>query len=836
MMADASHGHNNVHDLSSLKAFRYEDVAEGALPTAVDSINAPFAASNGAPNSPQRPRTSPSPVPRRTQESKRDSKISQATTAGRDSYAESNLSSTPALGAAREPNLPTIVVQDDDAPAERSRSPFARRKTKDKHVRPQTASPSSGRGEGEIQRIKSFRGIQSDIPSGDFKDIGLEDLASDKVGFSHRGSLLFGGKKMNELLQSSGSQKGIYGVGSNGVSPYTSPSGEKEELVEQTRPNSPPAIGIVESLNKDGPAGVNGAKDESEPPQGLQSGRRKPSVQMLQAALQNGRVLSAEEITFSMRVRSMYEHGDENAADWTNGARSETPEMSSARSAPTPEGSLDAIAVAKTRQDQSNTHPALRAPTPTVKASYAKGEHELAGGIEDWDEVDGQDVDRYGFIVQKRAQSRASNASGGPPHGVGMQRVATALQFTGERRERKLRRGPSILTRSSRSVPPRPSKEETVRGGSIRTVNSNRSATQMHSGNPFRSRDRRTLAEAADMLTPPPGLGNIDENDDTGKTASMLKRREWAREEKWQKMARPVKGREGVRNIGGGMRFQFDINDPKLVSRTWKGIPDRWRSTAWHNFLSASQKKRGIGASDDELIGVFAKLQEQSSPDDVQIDVDVPRTINMHIMFRRRYRGGQRLLFRVLHAISLYFPDTGYVQGMASLAATLLCYYDEEHAFIMLVRLWQLRGLEQLFQHGFEGLMNALNEFEKDWLAGGAVAQKLEELCITSTAYGTRWYLTLFNMSIPFPAQLRVWDAFMLLGDASGGKAGMFGGADLDVLHATSAALIDATREIVLDADFESAMKVLTSFVPIRDEDLLMRVARAEWRMRKKRG
>ena len=132
--------------------------------------------------------------------------------------------------------------------------------------------------------------------------------------------------------------------------------------------------------------------------------------------------------------------------------------------------------------------------------------------------------------------------------------------------------------------------------------------------------------------------------------------------------------------------------------------------------------------------------------------------------------------------------------------------------------------------------MDALNEFERDWLQGGDVAQRLEALGITSTAYGTRWYLTLFNMSIPFPAQLRVWDAFMLLGDAPNPENNAFGGADLDVLHATSAALIDATREIILDSDFENAMKVLTSFVPIKDEDLLMRVTRAEWKMRKKRG
>jgi hypothetical protein len=77
----------------------------------------------------------------------------------------------------------------------------------------------------------------------------------------------------------------------------------------------------------------------------------------------------------------------------------------------------------------------------------------------------------------------------------------------------------------------------------------------------------------------------------------------------------------------------------------------------------------------------------------------------------------------------------------------------------------------------------------------------------------------------------------MLLGDKSHSSSpdSTFSG-DLDVLHATSAALIDAMREIILDSDFDNAMKVLTSWIPIKDEDLLMRVAKAEYKMRKKRG
>jgi hypothetical protein len=61
-------------------------------------------------------------------------------------------------------------------------------------------------------------------------------------------------------------------------------------------------------------------------------------------------------------------------------------------------------------------------------------------------------------------------------------------------------------------------------------------------------------------------------------------------------------------------------------------------------------------------------------------------------------------------------------------------------------------------------------------------------------------------------------------------------GTTLDVLHATSAALIDGTRNILLESDFENAMKVLTSWVPIQDEDLFMRVAKAEWKMHRRKA
>ena len=504
----------------------------------------------------------------------------------------------------------------------------------------------------------------------------------------------------------------------------------------------------------------------------------------------------------------------------------------------------------------------------------------LAAAIEDWDDLEGADVDRYGFITPKRPASRAGTAE------------LRSSQFS-PRKRNVLTKRPS--TSYSSSLPGGfirpPSRKVSARSlntftSELSTVSrrSTRSSIRSATNRLPHNRDRRWMDEAAEMLSLQAGLTGITDEDKMGKTVEAQKRKEAERSEKWRKMATAIKTTTKEHlplplpplqsPQGQGMSYSFDTTSPKLIERVWKGIPDCWRSAAWYSFLATSAAKHHHAhETEDYLIAEFRRLQAVASPDDVQIDLDVPRTVNGHIMFRRRYRGGQRLLFRLLHAISLYFPGVGYVQGMASLAATLLCYFDEERAFVMLVRLWRYRGLEGLYKPGFAGLMAALAEFEGRWLAGAGkeVKGKLSELGIDATAYGTRWYLTLFNLSIPFPAQLRVWDVFMLLGDCppeagtsssapslngptpttpttttttTGGDAasalqpprGEKAPKGLDVLHATSAALIHALRDVLLDSDFENAMKALTAWIPVRDEDLLMKVARAEWRRHQARG
>ncbi|CZT06898.1 related to Rab6 GTPase activating protein, GAPCenA [Rhynchosporium agropyri] len=544
-------------------------------------------------------------------------------------------------------------------------------------------------------------------------------------------------------------------------------------------------------------------------------GRRQPSISMLVSP--TIKILPDHVEMESQKVRSMYEQGSN--WEWEVGANSGIAE----------------------RLNGDSAHPVSEGPNANGTASNGislrpdsamstRQQHELAGGIEDWEDIDGNDVDRYGFIDMRRKNMRPGTPEPRAPH-----RVPTVLQLATEapRKKRAIGRSASTATSKatfrrapSRKVSPRSLK--TVASSATQRSSRIRDATNRLPGN----KDRRLMDEAGDMLTLPPGLADIAEDEEGGRGAEMMKAKEVERAEKWKKMAKTVKrGKDGE-----GMAFEFDASSPKLIDRTWKGIPDRWRASAWHSFLSTSAKKRKDSATDEQIIAAFHALLNQSSADDVQIDMDVPRTINQHIMFRRRYRGGQRLLFRVLHCLSLYFPDTGYVQGMASIVATLLCYYDEEMTFVMVVRLWNLRGLDKLYEEGFPGLNAALDEFRTQWLSPGPVSEKLVEMAIEPTAYGIRWYLTLFNYSIPFAAQLRVWDIFMLLGDplpsVKPTPERPFAGG-LDILHATSAALIDGTRDILMDSDFENTMKVLTSWIPVKDEELMMRVMRAEWKLKR---
>ncbi|KXN85714.1 USP6 N-terminal-like protein [Leucoagaricus sp. SymC.cos] len=202
---------------------------------------------------------------------------------------------------------------------------------------------------------------------------------------------------------------------------------------------------------------------------------------------------------------------------------------------------------------------------------------------------------------------------------------------------------------------------------------------------------------------------------------------------------------------------------------------------------------------------------DKPSKYDVQIDLDVPRTISGHIMFKTRYGAGQRSLFHVLHSFSLRCSTCGYVQGMGPIAATLLCYFEPERVYASLVRLHDAYNMHTVFNPGFPGLLEAIYIQERIMQQiMPDVYQAFKKHMISTTSYATKWYITLFANSVPFQTQLRLWDAFLLEG--------------YDLFIGVAVAIVWVYRDHITSssANFETILSLLSSFFVPQDENLFL--------------
>jgi len=266
-----------------------------------------------------------------------------------------------------------------------------------------------------------------------------------------------------------------------------------------------------------------------------------------------------------------------------------------------------------------------------------------------------------------------------------------------------------------------------------------------------------------------------------------------------------------ARDTGGNI-YAWGIKpskERKLRERTYKGIPDRWRSAAWDLLLCRFSR-----TGKQELLDLGAEYRhalDKPSTYDIQIDLDVPRTISGHIMFRTRYGSGQRSLFHVLHSFSLRCTQCGYVQGMGPIAATLLCYFEPERVYASLVRLHDAYAMHTIFSPGFPGLLEAIYVQERiTEQTMPDVYAAFKNHMISTTSYATKWYITLFANSVPFQTQLRLWDIFLFEGQ--------------DVFVAVAVAIVWVYRDNITSsaANFETVLSLLSSFFVPQDEDALL--------------
>ncbi|KAI0828844.1 RabGAP/TBC [Trametes gibbosa] len=282
--------------------------------------------------------------------------------------------------------------------------------------------------------------------------------------------------------------------------------------------------------------------------------------------------------------------------------------------------------------------------------------------------------------------------------------------------------------------------------------------------------------------------------------------KETARAAKWGRML-VAASRDPGRNID-----MWDIRpskERKLRERVYKGIPDCWRTAAWEVLMC--RYSRTGKAELRQLMQEYHDTMDKPSSYDVQIDLDVPRTISGHVMFRTRYGQGQRSLFRVLHSLSLRCDTCGYCQGMGPIAATLLCYFEPERAYASLVRLHDSYSMHSIFSPGFPGLLEAIYVQERlteQMLP--AVYAAFQKHMVSTTSYATKWYITLFANSVPFQMQLRLWDAFLLEGH--------------DIFVVVAIAIVWAYQDHITSegANFETVLSLLSSFFVPEDEDVVL--------------
>ncbi|KAF8641018.1 hypothetical protein AX17_000663 [Amanita inopinata Kibby_2008] len=282
--------------------------------------------------------------------------------------------------------------------------------------------------------------------------------------------------------------------------------------------------------------------------------------------------------------------------------------------------------------------------------------------------------------------------------------------------------------------------------------------------------------------------------------------REKTRIAKWTRMLKPL-----VRDTGGNTQVWSvrSSKESKLRERTYKGIPDCWRSAAWDmlmcRYASAGPKETAA------LVNDYREGLEKPSSYDVQIDLDVPRTISGSMMFKTRYGAGQRSLFHVLHSFSLRCSKCGYVQGMGPIAATLLCYFEPERVFAALVRLHDAYSLHTIFSPGFPGLLESIYVQERiTEMMMPDVYVAFGKHMVSTTSYATKWYITLFANTVPFQTQLRLWDVFLLDG--------------YDVFVAVAVAIVWVYRGHITSstANFETVLSLLSSFFIPENENVFL--------------
>eukprot|EP00474_Spongospora_subterranea_P005944 CRZ06402.1 hypothetical protein [Spongospora subterranea] len=205
----------------------------------------------------------------------------------------------------------------------------------------------------------------------------------------------------------------------------------------------------------------------------------------------------------------------------------------------------------------------------------------------------------------------------------------------------------------------------------------------------------------------------------------------------------------------------------KLRNMCWRGIPSSCRSQAWIAIIGNDLKIT------NDLYNILSSRQTSAASDSCSredsmnlIEIDVPRTFP-DLQFFHGEGPLKTPLINILRTYVSFRPDVGYTQGMSYIAAMLLLNVDSEyHAFQALANLLNRELYFTLFRDFTNGRTH-LNVFDK--LLKKHVfkaSERFQELQLTPDMYLYDWILTIFSRSFPLDIACRIWDCFLVEGQA----------------------------------------------------------------------